>query len=254
MKKPCIYLEGAGTQFTTIEWDDHPDATFFSQANYTVASGITFTNTFNNPIFGEMGITQAIAARIYADKCAFYNCSFLGVQDTLYDQYGRHYYYNCYIQGGIDFIFGNGQSIFEASEIYFSMGKDGPMQVVGAITAQERESPDDTSGFVFKNCNITGIGGKTLLGRSLRAYARVIIANSFLSDVVTPEGWNARNFVGHEETITFVEEGNSGPGADKSKRVQWMKHLSGPALDEFLNISYIDKEGWIENLPSNIFI
>lgn len=58
-------------------------------------------------------ITQAKAVRIHADKCAFFDCGFLGVQDTLNDDSGRHYYHNCYIQGGVDFIYGNGQSIFE---------------------------------------------------------------------------------------------------------------------------------------------
>jgi len=77
------------------------------------------------------------------------------------------------------------------------MGKDGPERD-GVITAHKRQTPNDTSGFVFKNCNITGAKGKTMLGRSLRPYARVIIAYSFLSNVVTPEGWSARTFVGHE--------------------------------------------------------
>lgn len=85
----------------------------------------------------------------------------------------------------------------KASHIHFSMGKYGP-QKDGAFTAQERDRGNDTSGFVFKNCKFTGTAGKAILGRSLEAYARVIIANSFLSDVVTPEGWNARTFVAHE--------------------------------------------------------
>ncbi|XP_020206968.2 probable pectinesterase 29 [Cajanus cajan] len=256
MNKPCIYLEGAGSKLTSIEWSVHPNlsAAFYSQANNTIASDITFKNTLNLPISDEdANITQAVAARIHGDKCAFFNCSFLGVQDTLYDEYGRHYYRNCYIQGGIDFIFGNGQSIFEASQLYFSLGKNGPMRN-GCFTAQERNSPTDSSGFVFKNCNVSGTGGQALLGRSLRAYARVIIANSFLSDVVAPEGWNARTFVGHEETITFVEAGNTGPGANMSKRVTWLKHISGVTLDQFLDISFIDKEGWTSKLPPKIFI
>ncbi|XP_027357239.1 probable pectinesterase 29 [Abrus precatorius] len=200
MDKPCIYLEGAGRKSTSVEWGDPLtlNATLNVKANNTVAKGITFTNTHNNPVIMEKTrITQAKAARIHADKCVFINCAFLGVQDTLYDSYGRHYYYNCYIQGGIDFIYGSGQSIFEASTINFSMGKSG-VKINGVFTAQERKSPNDTSGFVFKNCNITGTGGKAILGRSLKAYARVIIANSFLSDVVSPEGWSAVTFAGHE--------------------------------------------------------
>ncbi|PNX71718.1 pectinesterase [Trifolium pratense] len=78
------------------------------------------------------------------------------------------------------------------------MGKNGP-KIDGVITAHERKSPNDPSGFVFKNCNISGTaGGKAELGRAMDAYARVIIADSYLSDVVKPEGWSPRTFVGHE--------------------------------------------------------
>ncbi|XP_004516153.1 probable pectinesterase 29 [Cicer arietinum] len=197
-EKSCIYLEGAGRTLTSIEWSTHINVTFQSKANYTVAKGITFTNTYNNPVLLDVNnITQAKAARISGDKCAFFDCGFLGVQDTLYDDDGRHYYHNCYIQGGTDFIYGNGQSLFEASTIFFSMGKYGPKRD-GVITAQQRNSPNDTSGFVFKNCNISGTGGKTQLGRALNAYARVIITDSYLSDVIRPEGWSSVTFVGHE--------------------------------------------------------
>jgi pectinesterase len=55
---------------------------------------------------------QAVALRISGDKAAFYNCKFYGAQDTLYDHKGRHYFKNCYIQGSIDFIFGDGQSYY----------------------------------------------------------------------------------------------------------------------------------------------
>jgi len=55
------------------------------------------------------------------------------------------------------------------------------------------------------------------------------------------------------ENITFVEEGCRGPGANKSNRVKWMKHLSQPELNKFLNISFIDEEGWISKLPTTVF-
>ena len=65
-----------------------------------------------------MGMMPALAARIYGDKSAFFDCGFLGFQDTLWDVQGRHYYKNCYIQGAVDFIFGSGQSYFEVI-VYF---------------------------------------------------------------------------------------------------------------------------------------
>ena len=68
-------------------------------------------NTYN----GFANLTPAVAAWILGDKSAFYNCSFIGFQDTLADMLGRHYYKGCYIEGVVDFIFGYGQSIYEVS-------------------------------------------------------------------------------------------------------------------------------------------
>ncbi|KAL4305373.1 hypothetical protein AHAS_Ahas16G0071800 [Arachis hypogaea] len=188
--KPCIYLKGGGGGSTSIEWNDHGNAhftaTFNIKASNIVAKGIAFKNTYNTVDTGK--VLQAVAARVHEDKIAFYDCEFIGVQDTLFDSYGRHYYKGCYIQGGVDFIFGSAQSMFEGSTLFFSMGL-GP-KVDGVFTASEREE-DDNSGYVFKNCNITGTGGKAILGRSLNAYGRVIVANSVLSDVVRPEGWES---------------------------------------------------------------
>jgi pectin methylesterase-like acyl-CoA thioesterase len=61
----------------------------------------------------------AVAAMISGDKSAFYRCGFYGLQDTLWDVQGRHYYNKCTVQGAIDFIFGAGQTMFEVSFLYF---------------------------------------------------------------------------------------------------------------------------------------
>lgn len=58
-------------------------------------------------------VGQAVAAMIRGNHSAFYGCGFIGIQDTLYDQNGLHYYKDCYIEGAVDFIFGDGRSIFE---------------------------------------------------------------------------------------------------------------------------------------------
>lgn len=56
---------------------------------------------------------QGVALRVSANKTAFYNCSFYGAQDTLYDHKGLHYFKNCLIKGTVDFIFGYGRSFYE---------------------------------------------------------------------------------------------------------------------------------------------
>lgn len=79
---------------------------------------IKMQNTTPVPAAGAIG-KQAVAFRISADTAAFVGCKFLGAQDTLYDHLGRHYYKDCYIEGSVDFIFGNGLSFFEVID-YFS--------------------------------------------------------------------------------------------------------------------------------------
>lgn len=56
---------------------------------------------------------QAAAFRISGDKAYFSGCGFYGAQDTLCDDAGRHYFTECYIEGSIDFIFGNGRSMYK---------------------------------------------------------------------------------------------------------------------------------------------
>ncbi|XP_028794837.1 probable pectinesterase 55 [Neltuma alba] len=182
MNKPCIFLEGAGSSSTIVQWSDHQQTaqsyTFESNAPNVIAKGIAFQGTL-----------PASAGAVRGDKSAFYDCVFKGVQDTLMDDTGRHYYHNCYIQGETDFIFGKGQSLYENCTIYFKAGPDGRE---GAIAAQKREYIEETNGYVSNGCHVDGIG-KAILGRAYGAYSRVIFANSYLSRVVDPVGWNAWN-------------------------------------------------------------
>ncbi|XVF72765.1 hypothetical protein PTKIN_Ptkin12aG0146700 [Pterospermum kingtungense] len=254
--KPCIVLEGAGIKLTSIQWGDHKDtaesATFTSSPDNIVVKGITFINDYNIPLGGVLKakkkVMPALAAKIYGDKSAFYNCGFIGLQDTLWDVEGRHYFKDCYIEGAIDFIFGRGQSIYETCQISLNVGNYAPEYPWGYITAQARNSSDDPSAFVFKSCVFKGTG-KTYLGRAYGPYSSVIIHNSVLSVSVTPDGWDAWNYVKHEENLMYSESNCMGPGADTSKRVPWMKILSAAQLNHYLDISYIDKEGWIAKQP-----
>jgi len=64
--------------------------------------------------------------------------------------------------------------------------------VIGFITAQGRTDPEDSNGFVFKNCKIFGVG-KTYLGRPWRDYARVLFYKTMMSSIVQPLGWQPWN-------------------------------------------------------------
>jgi pectinesterase len=55
--------------------------------------------------------------RTTGDFNAFYGCAFYGQQDTLYDARGRHYFKDTLIVGAVDFIFGDGKSLYKARKI-----------------------------------------------------------------------------------------------------------------------------------------
>ncbi|GLT42656.1 hypothetical protein SLA2020_166450 [Shorea laevis] len=250
--KPCIYLQGAGRDKTSIEWNDHSrtdiSATFTSYPENIIAKDITFMNTYNIPR-KNTEVDQAVAARIYGDKSAFYNCGFIGVQDTLWDATGRHYYNGCYIEGAVDFIWGDAQSIYESCEISLNVGKYAPELPYGCITAQGRNSSDDPSAFVFKQCTFDGFG-ETLLGRAYGLYSRVIIYDSYLSNIIQPQGWDAWHGKNHIDKLMYVEAENRGPGANTINRVSWLKKLSRSDLRRLIDIYYNNEEEWIAKLPN----
>ncbi|KAH6786779.1 hypothetical protein C2S52_006331 [Perilla frutescens var. hirtella] len=229
--KPFTHLRGSGKRNTFIVWNGHDDiaagATFASEANNTLAQDITFTNSYNSHHKNPMA--RAVAARIQGDKSAFYRCRFLSLQDTLWDVEGRHYFKSCTIHGAVDYIFGAGQSLYEGCTISVAALNGTP----GYITAQGRGVPNDTSGFVFKHCNIVG-RGKAYLGRPWRDYARVLFYNTSMNQLALSE-YNSR-----------------GPGGNSSERVKWAKKMTEEEAKQLASISFIDNEGWL-NKAFNIF-
>ena len=102
--------------------------TFFTETVEINGTGFEADNiTFENSA-GNTG--QAVAVADRADRSIFKHCRFLGHQDTLFADYGRQYYVDSYIEGGVDFIFGNATAVFDHSELH----ANGP----GYLTAQSR--------------------------------------------------------------------------------------------------------------------
>lgn len=59
------------------------------------------------------GAYRAVAAMVHGEHISFYECGFVSVQDTLWDKEGHHLFKSCYIEGHVDFIFGDGTSVYE---------------------------------------------------------------------------------------------------------------------------------------------
>jgi pectinesterase len=203
--------------------DGKPIGTFRTPSVQIDAEDFTAENlTFENSA-GPVG--QALAIRVDGDRAVFRNCRFLGWQDTILVNRGRHFFENCYIEGHVDFIFGGATCYFERCKIHCLRD--------GYITAAS--TPDTNRyGYVFNHCDITGdAGAKTYLGRPWRDYAAVAYLNTTMSEVVRPEGWHNWGKPEREKTTRYAEFGSSGPGAKGDSRVKWAKQLTGAEVLEF---------------------
>ncbi|KAM3704596.1 hypothetical protein ACJW31_03G017500 [Castanea mollissima] len=246
-EKPYIILRGKSRDTTVIEYGDYGNSmessTFKLFADNFMARGITFTNTYDLGNDEAEKVTWAPAALIQADKASFFGCGFVGIQDTLADLTGRHYFKNCYIEGSVDFIWGYGQSLYENCELHVKAKSIGLGKAY--ITAQGREREQDTNGFVFKNCRVTG-SGPAYLGRAYRSHARVVFYQSTFDNIIAPEGWDAWHDKGKEGESTFAEVDCQGPGANMSQRVKWLKTLSSEKLEQLVTPKlFIDQGNWL---------
>lgn len=193
-----------------------PIGTFNTPSVQIDAEDFTAENlTFENSA-GPVG--QALAIRVDGDRAVFRNCRFLGWQDTILVNRGRHYFENCYIEGHVDFIFGGATCWFERCQIRCLKS--------GYITAAS--TPDTNQfGYVFNHCEITGApDAKTYLGRPWRDFAATIFLNTKMDEVVRPEGWHNWGKVEREQTTRYAEFGSTGAGADAAARVKWAKELT----------------------------
>ncbi|KAF3967114.1 hypothetical protein ACB098_10G067000 [Castanea mollissima] len=221
--------------------DGSPIGTFQSatvsvDANYFVAINMKFENTAPHEI-GSIG-EQGVAIRISGTKAAFYNCSFYGSQDTLYDHKGLHYFNNCFIQGSVDFIFGYGRSLYENCNLN-SIAKK-----VGSLTAQKRTNSSLESGFSFKDCVVTG-SGQVYLGRPWGDYSRVVFSYTFLDKTVLPQGWSDWGNQKRDFSLYYGEYKCSGPGANLTGRVPWARMLTDEEAKPFIGTYYVEGDSWL---------
>nr|GMC85815.1 pectinesterase 1-like [Ipomoea batatas] len=86
-------------------------ATVIVEADYFTAVNLNILNSAPRPDGKRKG-AQAVALTQSGDKAAYYNCKLYGFQDTFCDDKGRHFFKDCYIEGTVDFIFGNGKTLY----------------------------------------------------------------------------------------------------------------------------------------------
>ena len=139
--------------------------------------------------------SQAVALAVTGDRAVFRRVRLLGAQDTLYAgsrkcatepcPVSRQYFRDCYIEGHVDFIFGDANAFFDRCEIH-ALAHPEVM-----LTAHSRTAPEQEKAYVFDHCRITAdpAVGAIYLGRPWRDYARVIFMNTRMDAAVHPAGW-----------------------------------------------------------------
>jgi pectinesterase len=243
-EKRYISLVGENAEKTVITFDlfnDYvaPDgrniATFRTPTVMLDADDFTVENiTFENSAVRK---GQALAIRVDGDRIVFRKCRFLGWQDTILVNRGRHYFEDCYIAGATDFIFGGATAWFERCRIHV-LGD-------GFITAAS--TPDfQRHGYIFNRCTITGEPGvKTFLGRPWRDYAQTVFLHTEMSDVIRPVGWNNWSKPHAEQTTFYAEFASTGPGAAPDQRVPWIKKLTAAEAAKYTIESVLgDRDDW----------
>uniref|UniRef100_A0A0E0FD75 Pectinesterase n=1 Tax=Oryza meridionalis TaxID=40149 RepID=A0A0E0FD75_9ORYZ len=196
---------------------------------------------------------QAVALRVGADLSAFYRCSFVGYQDTLYVHSLRQFFRECDIYGTIDFIFGNSAVVFQSCNLYARRPLPNQSNI---YTAQGREDPNQNTGISIQKCKVAAASDllavqssfKTYLGRPWKQYSRTVFMQSELDSVVNPAGWLewSGNFA--LDTLYYGEYQNTGPGASTSNRVKWKGYrviTSASEASTFTVGNFIDGDVWL---------
>ncbi|HQZ94971.1 MAG TPA: pectate lyase [Pyrinomonadaceae bacterium] len=241
--KPYVSFIGTDAAKTILSFKiSNKDAGSTSAAYATYIGGhdfyaenITFENSFGKP---SPAGGQAVALLVEADRAVFKKCRFLGWQDTLYAKNGRQYYTDSYIEGTVDFIFGQAAAVFENCEIR-SKGD-------GYLTAPMRFAATEPAGFVFNKCRLTAENTEkgVFLGRPWRDYGRTVFLNTEMGEHIKPEGWHHWQ-PEREKTAYFAEYKSTGKGANDAARVKWSHQLTDAEATAFSAENFLKgKDGW----------
>jgi polygalacturonase len=249
-KVVIVYGNSASTTGSTFT-----SATVSVTGDDFYAAKLTFENDFSRTHALQPQGSQAVALSVIADRAVFRNVRFLGAQDTLFaasrsckSETGpcvpsRQYFQDCYIEGHVDFIFGDAKAVFEHCTIHAIAHPD------VMLTAQSKKYPEQESGYVFNRCTVTAdpAVGRVFLGRPWRAYASVVFLRSELDKKVAPEGWREWH-PGETDrlaTATYAEYQSRGPGSQPQLREHHSRQLTDDEAREYEPCAYLaGTDGW----------
>ena len=152
---------------------------------------IQFARKLSSDVRTKKATERSAAMCSEATEAEFFNCKFLGSQDTLYTGTGTlQYFRNCFIEGNTDFIFGDGDVVFENCEVRLAGYTE--IKASGYLTAARTPLK---KGYLFTNCTISADNAvyqtPGVFGRPWGPKAAVAWINTILgtADIIDPMGW-----------------------------------------------------------------
>ncbi|MDR0541300.1 MAG: right-handed parallel beta-helix repeat-containing protein [Dysgonamonadaceae bacterium] len=241
-----ISLTGEDPQQVVITWDDYngksivydgkgvtsgtpQSATMTINASDFYAENITFQNTYTGK--------QAVALYNAGDRQVFKNCRITGYQDTHYLKKGRRsYFYNCYIEGGTDYICAGGTAVFDNCTLH-SLRNGSYITAAEDITAYTSANGKRYYyGFIFRNCTlISSAGIEVFLGRPWQETSSSVFIGCKMQNI-KPEGWSVWQGNNNHLSAFFAEYqslDSSGNLLDVSNRVSWSYQLSAEEVETY---------------------
>ena len=179
------------------------------------AENITFANDYVYGTPDGKSNKSADALRCDAEGATFVNVTISGVQDTLYMNAGHQYFYQCRIEGLIDFIYSgdDARALFEDCEIVFVYEETHPE---GGYVCAPRTAADASYGLIFNNCVITSedgcVDGTFCLARPWGPNASIHWINCYMGSAINAEEPYADMSSNLHTAARFYEYGSYGPG------------------------------------------
>jgi pectinesterase len=192
-------------------------ATVLNMARNTTVSGVTIANTY------DRHDSQALALYAGGDRQVYRNVRMLGYQDTFLSWGGtgsaqvRQYVYKSYIEGAVDFIYGNGALVVDSTTI---RSLDRGSANNGYITAAATNSANRYGILITRSTLVSSAAARTVaLGRcwhaggAADATGQVLVRDSTLGGHVRQAGaWQDMGGFSWK-TCRFSEYNNTGSGA-----------------------------------------
>lgn len=223
-------------------------ATVLNTAKNTTVKGLTIANTY------AAHDSQALALYAGGDRQTYRNVRLLGYQDTFLSWGGtgsaqvRQYVYKSYIEGAVDFIYGNGALVIDSTTIR-SLDR-GSTTNNGYITAAATNAGNPYGILITRSTLVSPAAPRTVaLGRcwhaggAADAIGQVLVRDSRLGAHIRQAGaWqDMGGFLW--KTCRFGEYNNTGPGA--STGTSDRPHISSATAANYTAPKYlVGSDGW----------